>query len=335
MKAIRGATTIACDTPDNVRIAVKEMLQKIVNENKIEKENVVCIMFSNTADVRSLYPAKAAREAGFDFCALYSSLEPDFEGSLPRCIRVMLLVEGDFSPVSVYLNEAKRLRKDLTEIMNIALDGPAGSGKSTLAKALAKDYDILYLDTGAMYRALGLYCLQMGVSPADENGVNQLLSTADVSVSYENGEQITKLNGKNVNGEIRTNEVSMAASTVSAHKQVRIKMVEMQQKIASDISCVLDGRDIGTNVLPNAKYKFFITASAEVRAQRRYKENIAKGLTESYECILDDINKRDEQDKNRQFAPLRQAQDAILVDTSYMSESQVLAFIKNKIQEKV
>lgn len=335
MKAIRGATTIESDTPECIRAEVKKLLSEIERVNALTAEDIICIMFSTTNDIHSFYPAKAAREAGFESCALYSSVEPDISGALRMCIRVMLLCENVESVKYVYLNGAKKLRGDLTENLNIALDGPAGSGKSTLAKALAKDYNILYLDTGAMYRAIALQCLKSGIAPDNAEQVEKLLKNTAVDVKYENGEQITLLNGENVNGEIRTNAVSMAASSVSSHKCVRVKMVELQRQIAKNTSCVLDGRDIGTNVLPDAKFKFYIDASAEVRAERRYKENQSKGLKESYNEILSDIIKRDNQDKSREFAPLCKADDAVIVDTSDMTTEEVLHFIKNKIQEKI
>ncbi len=335
MKAIRGATTVERDSADCIKKAVKLMLNEIVKVNNLDKSQIICIMFSNTSDLRSFYPAKAAREAGFDACALYSSLEPEIDGALQYCIRVMILADTDDAPKHVYQGKAVNLRKDLTKVLNIALDGPAGSGKSTLAKALAKHYNILYLDTGAMYRAIALYCLQNGVDVSNAAEVERAIKNCNVEVEYSDGAQITKLNDKNVNSLIRTNEISMSASTVSAHKCTREKMVALQREIAKGISCVLDGRDIGTNVLPDAPFKFFITATAEVRAQRRYLESKAKGFNESYEEILKDIYRRDEQDKNRAFAPLRQADDAILVDTSDMNEIQVIEYIKNKIQEKI
>ncbi len=335
MKAIRGATTIESDTPECIREEVKRLLLEIERVNGLAAKDIICIMFSTTDDIHSFYPAKAARESGFESCALYSSVEPEIGGALKMCIRVMLLCENVENIKYVYLNGAKKLRGDLTENLNIALDGPAGSGKSTLAKALAKDYNILYLDTGAMYRAVALQCIKLNIKPDNAEQVEKTFKNMTIDVKYIGGEQVTLLNGENVNGEIRTNAVSMAASSVSAHKCVRVKMVELQRQIAKNTSCVLDGRDIGTNVLPDAKFKFYIDASAEVRAERRYKENLAKGLSGSYDEILSDIIKRDNQDKSREFAPLCKAVDAVVVDTSDMTAEEVLHFIKNKIQEKI
>ena len=320
MKAIRGATTVSRDNPEQIQSAVKELLNTIVRVNNVGHGQIICIMFSSTADLKSFYPAKAAREAGFASCALYSSLEPEIEGSLERCIRVMLLVEGDFVPEHVYLNEAKNLRKDLTSILNVAVDGPAGSGKSTIAKIIAKKFDILYLDTGATYRAV--------------IGVKSVIAV-DISVKYKNGAQVTLMNNENVSDKIRVPEISMLASTVSAHKFVRDKMVALQRAVAADNSCVLDGRDIGTNVLPDAEFKFFLTASPEVRAGRRFKENLLKGINQPYEEVLKEIKIRDAQDFNRKFAPLVKAADAVEVDTGDMTIDEVAACLIGKIQRNI
>lgn len=210
-------------------------------------------------------------------------------------------------------------------MLNIALDGPAGSGKSTVAKAIANKLDILYLDTGAMYRACALKCLQCGVDVKDEPKVAEIVKNIDLEIKYDNGGQVTVLDGKDVSSEIRKPEISMLASTVSAHKCVRLKMVEMQRKIAASMDCVLDGREIGSFVLPNAEYKFFVTAKPEVRAERRYKELIARGNDVNYEELLKEIKQRDYNDSHREFAPLVQTADAVYIDTSDMTIDEVVA----------
>lgn len=335
MKAIRGATTVDFDDAQQIKERVKELLESICIKNSVDKDDIICIMFSNTADIRSYYPAKAARECGFSSSALYSSLEPEIEGSLALCIRVMLFINDDIEVMPVYLHGAANLRKDLTKKFNIALDGPAGSGKSTVSKLIAKKLNILCLDTGAMYRACGLKCLLNGVSVNDEKAVEKLLNDTKISVGYEKGVQITYLDGKDVSSDIRKPEISMLASAVAALPCVRTKMVEAQREIAKNTSCVLDGRDIGTNVLPNAEHKFFLTAKPEIRAKRREAENAVKGYFQPYEEILADIIKRDEQDRNRAVAPLIKAEDAVEVDSSFMNIDEVVNFILNKIQEKV
>ena len=335
MKAIRGATTLSCDTAEEVRTATRELLQSIAKINGLKNDEIVCMMFSSTADIKSLYPATAAREAGFSDCALYSSLEPDISGSLAMCIRVMVLADIDRKVKYVYLRGAKSLRKDLSDVINIALDGPAGSGKSTVSKLVAKKLDILSLDTGAMYRAVALKCINEGVDYSEKSQVDRVVENIDLRVEYGNGGQLTLLDGKDVSGDIRTSQVSMLASYVSAYPSVRAKMVSLQREIASHVSCILDGRDIGTNVLPDCLYKFFLTASPEVRAERRFKEDKLKGSTQTYEDILLEINERDAQDRNRAVAPLKCADDAVVIDTSEMTAEEVANTICERIQEKI
>ena len=333
MKAIRGAVTVAADTPEEIRGAVDSLLSEIRKRNKINVEDIVCIMLSSTGDITSLYPAKAARECGF-VCPLFSSLEPPIKGSLPLCIRAMVLAETDIA-VPVYLRGAAVLRRDLTERLVIALDGPAGSGKSTAARNLARELDILCLDTGAMYRACALACREAGVAVSDEDAVCALIGKTDLRVEYRDGRQVTMLGDRDVSEEIRSPGMSQLASEVSALACVRSAMVAMQRRIASEMSCVLDGRDIGTNVLPDARYKFFVTASDEVRARRRLEEDRAKGYDVRYEDVLRDIRERDRRDSERAIAPLKCAEDAVIVDTSDMSPEEVVQFIRNKIQEKI
>ena len=208
-------------------------------------------------------------------------------------------------------------------MINIALDGPAGSGKSTVAKILAKRLDVLYLDTGAMYRACALKCLKEGVDVTDTEKVDKLISDIDLKIKYEDGAQITVLDGEDVSSAIRKAEVSMLASTVSAHKSVRLKMVEKQREIASQMDCVLDGRDIGSFVLPNAKFKFYVTADGKVRAERRYKELLERGEKVDFDALYKEILQRDYNDSHREFAPLKKADDAVVIDTSYITADEV------------
>ena len=335
MKAIRGATTVNGDTGDEIKEAVKILLDKIFVSNKISCGEVTAILFSSTSDIRSYYPAKAAREAGYFSVPLFSSLEPEIEGSIKHCIRVLVLADIDGKAEHVYLNGAACLRKDLSEKLNIAIDGPAGSGKSTIAKILANKFDILYLDTGAMYRACALACINKKADVKNSEAVENVITDADITVKYENSTQVTLLDGQDVSEKIRTPEISMAASSVSAHNCVREKMVELQRKIAKQYSCVLDGRDIGTNVLPDAEFKFFLTASPEIRAERRMKENLLKGYNQSYKDVLNEIILRDEQDKMRKIAPLKKADDAIEIDTGNLSIDEVTQLIIKNIHGKI
>ena len=219
-------------------------------------------------------------------------------------------------------------------MLNIALDGPSGSGKSTAAKAIAKKLDILYLDTGAMYRACALETICQGVDCFDEESVKKFINDIDLKIVYKDGAQRTILRGEDVSEKIRVNEVSMMASNVSSLPCVRLKMVEMQRKVAETTDCILDGRDIGTYVLPDCKHKFFITASPEVRAGRRFDELIKKGQQVEYEKILEEINQRDYNDSHRAFAPLRRADDAIYLDTSDMTPDEVVDFIIDSVKNK-
>ena len=218
-------------------------------------------------------------------------------------------------------------------MLNIALDGPAGSGKSTVAKALSKSLGILYLDTGAMYRACGLKAKQLGISPKDEDAVNTFINDVDIKVEYVDGAQRTYLDGVDVSTKIRENDISMMASDISALKNVRIKLVDLQRQIANEHDCILDGRDIGTNVLPNAKYKFYITASIDVRAERRYLELIARGQTVDKEALKKEIETRDYNDSHREFAPLKQANNAILIDTTNMTIEEVISKVTSYINK--
>ena len=337
MTAIRGATTINEDCKEEVSTAVEELLDEIFTANSLKKEEITAMIFSLTTDIHSYHPAKAARECGYDFAPLFAAIEPEIAGALKLCIRVMLLVDRakNIAVKHIYQRGAKILRKDISETFNIALDGPAGSGKSTVAKILAKDYNILYLDTGAMYRACALKALRSGISPKDPVGVGEMLKTLDLRVDYKDGRQITMLDGEDVSQAIRENPVSMAASDVSAHHAVRIKMVEMQREIAKRMSCVLDGRDIGSAVLPDAKYKFFITADSKVRAKRRYDELSARGELVDFDKLHAEIVARDKQDSEREFSPLVCAEDAIVIDTSNMGIDEVVLAIKKVIQSKI
>lgn len=335
MVVIRGATTIPVDTPDEIRKAVKELLEQIENTNEIDRSQILSIVFSSTGDIHSYYPAKAAREAGFECASLFSAQEPSIDGSLPLCIRAMLFLETNIQPHHVYLRGAKILRKDLSMKLNIAIDGPAGSGKSTVAKALAADYKILYLDTGAMYRAYALAVLDAGLDVGDEKAIYSFVNSLDLAIEYRNGIQHTILNGKDVSEEIRLPHVSMAASTVSRYPSVRMRLVEKQREIAKKMSCVLDGRDIGSFVLPDADFKFFLTASSEVRTKRRYLELKEKGHDVDFQQLKNEIEERDRQDSTREFAPLKKADDAVEIDTSDMTVDEVLSTIKKYIQEKI
>lgn len=211
---------------------------------------------------------------------------------------------------------------------NVAIDGPAGAGKSTVAKRVAKELGFVYVDTGAMYRALAVYFLKQGLKPEDTEKIAVACKEAEVTIGYEEGMQQVYLNGENVTSLLRTEEVGNMASVSSAIKEVRAQLLELQRELARTKDVVMDGRDIGTNILPNADVKVYLTASVETRAQRRYLELKEKGVSCDLQEIAHDIEERDTRDMNREIAPLKQAEDAVYVDSSDMSIDEVVAAIK-------
>lgn len=217
---------------------------------------------------------------------------------------------------------------------NVAIDGPAGAGKSTIARAVAKKLNLIYVDTGAMYRAIALFVLREHVDQNDEEAVSQKCEEADITIRYEDGEQVVYLNGENVNAFLRTEEVGKATSVTSAQSAVRKKIVKLQQKLAQS-DCIMDGRDIGTCVMPDAKVKIYLTASSEVRAKRRFDELSAKGESCDLAQIKADIEERDYRDMHREISPLKQAEDALLVDSSYMTIEEVTEHILQICREKL
>ena len=208
--------------------------------------------------------------------------------------------------------------------MNIAIDGPAGAGKSTIAKRLAKKLGFIYVDTGAMYRAMAYYFLQHNIDAKDEKEIAGACPDVDVTITYENGEQQVLLNGENVNGVIRNEEVGNMASSTSVYPVVRKKLVELQRQLAKSADVIMDGRDIGTCVLPDAQVKIYLTASSATRAKRRYDELTEKGVSCDLAEIEKDIIDRDYRDMHRETSPLRQAEDAVLVDSSEMNIDEVV-----------
>jgi cytidylate kinase len=209
----------------------------------------------------------------------------------------------------------------------IAIDGPAGAGKSTIAKRIAKEMGFVYVDTGAMYRAMALFLLRNGVAGDDAAAIAALCPQADIAIRYEGGEQVVLLNGENVNAYLRTEEVGNVASASSAQPTVRAHLLDLQKKLAAENDVVMDGRDIGTCILPNAQVKVYLTASSAVRAKRRYLELTEKGMVCDLDEIEADIIKRDHQDMTREHAPLKQADDAVLLDTSAMTVEEAVAAV--------
>ncbi len=215
----------------------------------------------------------------------------------------------------------------MTKHFNIAIDGPAGAGKSTIAKMVAKELGFVYVDTGAMYRTMALSFLRQGIDPADEAAIAAACGGVDITIRYEDGAQQVFLNGENVTGLIRTEEVGNMASSTSVYMPVREKLVELQKQLAARENVIMDGRDIGTCVLPDAPVKIYLTASSRVRAERRYKELTKKGLSCDLDEIRKDIEERDHRDMHREHSPLKQAEDAVLLDSSPMTAQEVAGAI--------
>ena len=224
----------------------------------------------------------------------------------------------------------------MAKTINIAIDGPAGAGKSTIARKLAQELGYYYVDTGAIYRTVAYFLDLLGISPKDADGVSRYIDELTVEIEYdEEGKQHMLMNGMDVTDEIRTPDISQKASLVSAHAVVRDMLLDMQRDVAKKHNVIMDGRDIGTVVLPRATVKVFLTASAEIRAQRRCNELLAKGQQASFQQVLKDIQQRDYQDTHREIAPLKQAKDAVKLDTSELDIDGVIAAMKKIIGEKV
>lgn len=224
---------------------------------------------------------------------------------------------------------------EIIMVTNIAIDGPAGAGKSTIAKTASKELGFIYVDTGALYRTVGLNALRLGKDTKSADEVVPTLEGLNVSLRFVDGEQRVFLGEEDVSTEIRQNEVSMAASNVSAIPKVREFLFDLQRDIAKKNNCIMDGRDIGTVVLPDAQIKIYLTASAEARADRRFKELTEKGQQVEYDVILKEIKERDYQDMNREIAPLKQADDAVLVDTTELTLPQSIEYMLKVIKERL
>ena len=337
MKAIRGAITVAENTEAEILNQTEKLLKEIIRRNWLTEEKIVSIFFSATSDLTKAYPARAARKIGLTQTALACYTEMEVEDSLPKCIRVLMHAEISHKPYHVYLEDAKDLRPDWgKQIMQIAIDGPSGAGKSTIAKELAKKLEIVYVDTGAMYRSLGLLSLRQNIDLTEEEDIlknrDQLIDlaqNADIKWKYCDGKQILLLGEEDISETVRTQEIGERASKISTIKEVRKAMVDMQRNIAADQSVVMDGRDIGTVVLPNADHKIFLTASAAVRGKRRQQELMEKGLSADLESIVLEIIRRDERDQTRAESPLKKAEDAVEVDTSDKTVDEVVQAILN------
>ncbi len=343
MICIRGAVQ-AENTKESIWKESEALVRQILEENELALEEVVALQFTVTKDLDAAYPAVAARKVGLTEAALSCVQEMYVEGSLPRCIRANLWAENGKKQSQahhVYLGGAKVLRPDLAakaakKAFAIAVDGPAGSGKSTVAKEVAKELNFVYIDTGGMYRAVSLYCLRNGISPKDGAAVEAALPGFTMELKREAGQMKVFLDGEDVTTTIRTQEVGQGASDVALLLAVREKLVDLQRQMARGQNVIMDGRDIGTHVLPDAQVKVYLVATAEERAKRRVGELEQNGQKADFETVLMQIRKRDENDTNREHNPLRKAEDAVEIDSTHMTIAQVkeaiLALVKEKME---
>lgn len=336
IRAIRGATTASENTKESIWSATIEMMEAIIAENSLEADDMASITFTVTPDLTAVFPAAAVRRMGITNVPLLDMAAPDIDGALKMCIRVMVHIntdKGNSELNHVYLNGAKVLRPDLAKKkISVAIDGPAGAGKSSVAKTVAKDMGYVYIDTGAMYRTVAVYAIEHNIEFTD---IVPHLDDIKIDIKYQDGMQKMYLNGNDVTTRIRENDASMGASAVAVIPEVRTRLVKMQQDMAKCGGVIMDGRDIGTSVLPGAELKIYLTASVEERAMRRYKEYIEKGI----ECDLDeikrDVENRDHNDMTRKASPLRQAEDAVLVDTTDKNFDEAVDTIKDLIKKTV
>ena len=312
MIAIRGAVD-AQNTASSIINQSKILLEEIIRVNKLDKKEIKCILFTATQDIDKAYPALAARYIGLNDTALICLNEMLVEGQMQGVIRTTVFYNDDINKTDIYLGKTKSLRKDkyMDNNIKIAIDGPTSAGKSTIAKLLAQKLKINYVDTGSMYRALTLKVLNNNIDPKSEKDVTSIADKTKIDY-FENH---IFLDGLCVDDKIRNELIDKNVSYVCQYRDVRKRLVSLQKEIASKSSVIMDGRDIGTVVLKDANYKFFLTASADVRAKRRYKEYLEKGLEVNFEDIKNDLIRRDDYDSHREVDPLVKASDAIEVNT--------------------
>lgn len=328
MVIIRGAVETINTASSIINQSVK-LLQEIIRINNLKMNKIQCILFTASKDIDKTYPAVAARYIGLNDVSLICLNEMIVDSQMQGVIRTSVFYNEDINKTDVYLGKTKTLRKDKYMLNNIkiAIDGPTSAGKSTIAKLLADKLKINYVDTGAMYRALTLKVLNNNIDPKSEEAVVNLSKKTQIDY-FENH---IFLDGICVDDKIRNELIDKNVSYVCQYREVRKRLVEIQKDIANKSSVIMDGRDIGTVVLKNADYKFFLTASVDVRAQRRYKEYIEKGLNVNFDDIKNDLMRRDDYDTHRQIDPLTKAEDAIEVNTDDKNIEQTVEFMLSYI----
>lgn len=338
---IRGAITVETNTKEDILLNTRQLLKEMIETNEIGIEDIVSILFSATKDLDAAYPAVAARELGIIDASLMCVQEMYVKDSLPMCIRVQLCIETEKKQKDmnfVYLKDAVVLRPDIAKKnkkIAVAIDGPAGSGKSTVAKELSAELGFIYVDTGAMYRSIGYQCIKHAIDTSDTEKVSELAKDINMEICYIDGSQRIFVDAVDISDEIRTQQVADAASAVAKIPDVRKTLVKLQREIAKNNNVIMDGRDIGSNVLPDASVKVYLDADVAERAKRRCGELAQKGEENDFYKVLDEIMARDKQDKEREFNPLTIADDAIIIDTTNMKISQVKAEIEELIREAV
>ncbi|MDR1559267.1 MAG: (d)CMP kinase [Clostridiales bacterium] len=337
MIAIRGAITVDDNTREEILSSARILLSEIIKSNRLEIRRIVSVIFSATNDLNRAYPAEAARELGITEAGLMCLGEMYVEGSLPKCLRVMVLAETGNERRGarhIYMKEAARLRPEYAKFFAVAVDGPAGVGKGTLAKKLAEALGFIYVDTGAMYRAVGYFCLKENISLTDSKLVENALAGMSLSVENRNSIQRVLLNGVDVTDELRAPEVSDASSKVAAIPAVREKLLITQRKTAEGNNIVMEGRDIGTRVLPDADIKIYLDADIDERARRRLKDMADMGVRANFAEIRRNLEDRDRRDTLREHSPLKRADDAVLIDSTHMSTLQVIEAALGIIYDK-
>ncbi len=328
IKCIRGAITAESNTREDILLNTRQLLKEIIEQNEINIDAITAILFTATKDLDAAYPAVAARELGIVNASLMCAQEMYVQGSLEMCIRVQMSIETDKKQSElkfVYLKDAKKLRPDKVEHKGVAVavDGPAGSGKSTVAKALAAELGLVYVDTGAMYRGIGYQCIKNGISTDNTEDVCSIAKNINMEICYIDGKQRIFIDAVDITEEIRSQEAADAASAVAKIPEVRKTLVKLQREIAKNNNVIMDGRDIGSNVLPDAQVKVYLDADVSERAKRRCGELAEKGEEHDFYKVLDEIMMRDKQDRERKVNPLVVAEDAVIIDTTNMKIAQV------------